>query len=210
MLTLYDYPRAPSPRRARVLLAEKGVPHDTVVIDLAANEQLSDAYRAINPRCTVPALKLGDGTVLTDNAAIAAYLDAAYPDPPLLGRNPFERAEVASWVARIEMEGFLAVAEALRNSAPAMKDRALTGPVDYAQIPELAARGLARLGHFVDVLDAQLAGRDYVAIDRFTLADISAVIVVDFARVVKVRPVETHAHIARWREAMAKRPSFSL
>lgn len=210
MLTLYDFPRAPSPRRARVLLAEKGVPHETVIVDLATREQLGEAFRAINPRCTIPALRLDDGTVLTDNAGIAAWVEATYPEPPLLGRTPLEKAEVASWNARVELEGFLAVAEALRNSSPAMKDRALTGPIDYAQIPELAERGLARLKHFFDDLDAHLATRDFIATDRFSWADISAMIVTDFARVVRVRAAEDYLHIGRWHKAMSQRPSFAL
>ncbi|MGJ3649366.1 glutathione S-transferase family protein [Sphingomonas sp. GlSt437] len=210
MITLYDFPRAPSPRRARVLLAEKGIPHETVIVDLAQQEQLGEAFRAINPRCTVPALRLDDGTVLTDNAGIAAWAEAAYPEPPLLGVTPIEKAEIASWNARIEQEGFYAVAEAMRNSAPAMKGRALTGAVDYEQIPELAERGLARLGHFFEMLDAHLADRAFVATDRFSLADISAVIVTDFARVVRLKAAEEFAHIGKWRAHMAERPSFSL
>lgn len=210
MLTLYDFPRAPSPRRARIFLAEKNVAHETVVVDLAAGEQLGDAYRAINPHCTVPALRLDDRTVLTDNAAIHAYLEAAYPEPPLLGTTPLEKAEIASWNARIELEGFMAVAEGLRNSAPAMKDRALTGPVNYAQIPELAERGVARLTAFMAMLDAHLANRDVIATGRFSLADISAVVVVDFARVVRVKPRPEQLNLLRWREAMASRPSVAL
>lgn len=210
MITFYDCPTAPSPRRARVVLAEKSIPHEVVAIDLARGEQLGEAYRAINPGCTVPALRLDDDTVLTDNAGIAAWAEAAYPAPPLLGVTPLEKALVASWNARIEIEGFMAVAEALRNSAPAMKDRALPGPVDYAQIPELAERGRARLAAFIDMLDARLAGRDFVAIDGFSLADISAVVVVDFARIVRIRPGEHHEALLRWRARMGERPSFAL
>lgn len=210
MITLYDYPMAPSPRRARILLAEKGVAHDTVVVDLRANEQIGDAFRAINPQCTVPALRLDDGSVLTDNAGIAAYLEAQFPDPPLLGTTAAEKAEIASWNWRIEFEGLLAIAEALRNSAPAMKERALTGPVNYPQIPELAQRGLTRLGHFFDALNSRLADRETVATDRFSLADITAVVAVDFARVVRVKPSEAHPHLLRWRAAMAQRPSMAL
>lgn len=209
-MTLYDYPMAPSPRRARILLAEKGLAHDTVVVDLAQGEQLGAAYRAINPQCTVPALRTDDGALLPDNAAIAAYLEAAYPEPPLLGRTPLEKAEVASWNARIEFEGLLAIAEAMRNSAPAMKDRALTGPHNYAQIPELAARGRARLLAFLEVLNRHLAGRDYIATPRFSLADITAVVMLDFARVIRIRPGEQHGELLRWRAAMAARPSMSL
>ncbi len=209
-ITFYDCPTAPSPRRARIVLAEKAIPHDIVNIDLATAQQRAPAFAAINPRLTVPALALEDGTVLTDNAAIAAWAEAAFPTPPLLGTNPLEKAAVASWNARVEMEGFLAIAEGFRNSSPAMKGRALTGPVDYAQIPELADRGKARLIAFVDTLDAQLATNRHVAGDNFSLADITAVVAVDFARILKIKPVETHANIARWRSEMAERPSIAL
>src|SRR5512137_2144504 len=97
MPILYDFPRAPSPRRARILLAEKGIAHETRIVDLATGEHLSDAYRAVNPALTVPALQLDDGTVLCDNAAIAAWAEAVKPEPPLLGRDPLDKAEIASW-----------------------------------------------------------------------------------------------------------------
>lgn len=210
MITLYDYPRAPSPRRARILLAEKGIAHETVEVDMMKAEQMGEAFRAINPGCTIPALALGDGTVLTDNAAITAWAEATYPAPPLLGTTPLEKAEIASWNAKIEMEGFMAIAEALRNSSPAMKDRALPGPHDFAQIPELAERGLTRLTLFLDKFDARMAGREFVATDRFSLADITAVVAIDFARAVRVTPRADHANLLAWRARMAQRPSMSL
>lgn len=210
MITFYDCGTAPSPRRARILLAEKGVAHETVAIDLRQNEQLGDAYRAINPQCTVPALRLEDGQVLTDNAAIAAYLEARFPEPPLLGTTPLEKAEIASWNWHVEFEGLMAIAEAMRNSTPAMKDRALPGPVDYAQIPELAQRGLARVNQFFDTLNAHLAGRETIATERFSIVDITAVVAVDFARVVRVKPGEQHPNLLRWRAAMAQRPAMAL
>lgn len=210
MITLYDCSTAPSPRRARILLAEKGVAHETVQVDLKNAEQLSDAYRKINPLCTVPALRIEDGAVLTDNAAITAYLEARYPEPPLLGTTPNEKAEIASWNWRVEFEGLMAVAEALRNSAPAMANRALPGPMNYQQIPELAQRGLSRLQQFFVTLNDRLAGRDFIASETFSVADITAVVALDFARVVKVKPGEQHPHLQRWRVAMARRPSMSL
>jgi glutathione S-transferase len=209
MITLYDCATAPSPRRARILLAEKGVVHDTVQVDLRTGEQLRDAYRRINPQCTVPALRTDEGAILTDNAGIAAYLEARFPQPPLLGETPLEKAEIASWNWRVEFEGLLAIAEGLRNSVPAMANRALPGPVDYPQIPELAQRGLARVQQFFVNLNDRLAGRDFVAAGRFSIADITAVVAVDFARVVKVKPGEQHPHLQRWRSAMALRPSMS-
>ena len=229
MITLYDSPMAPSPRRARILLAEKGVTHQTVLVDLRRGEQMGTAYRQINPLCTVPALRIEEGEageageegaegregkeggqMLIDNAAIAAYLEARFPEPPLLGITPLEKAEVASWNWRVEFEGLMAIAEALRNSSPAMQDRALPGPIDYAQIPELAQRGLQRLAQFFETMNTRLEGRDTLATDRFSIADITAMVTVDFAKAVRLQPGDAHPHLQRWRAAMALRPSMAL
>ena len=208
MITLYDCATAPSPRRARILLAEKGVTHETVQVDLRTQEQMGEAYRKINPQCTVPALRTEEDVVLTDNAAIAAYLEARYPDPPLMGTAPLDKAEIAGWQWRIEFEGLAAIAECLRNSSPGMANRALPGPVDYPQIPELAQRGLVRVQQFFAMLDKRLEGRDFVAANQFSIADITAVVTVDFARIVKVKAGEQHPHLVRWRARMGERPSM--
>ncbi len=210
MLTLYDCATAPSPRRARILLAEKGLAHDTVAVDLRAGEQFGDAYRAINPLCTVPALRTDEGVVLTDNAAIAAYVEALQPQPPLFGSTPLQKAEIASWNWRVEFEGLLAIADALRNGSPAMAGRALPGPVQYPQIPELAQRGAQRAAQFFDTLEQRLAHSAFVGADSFSIADITAVVAVDFARVVKLRVDEQRPHLLAWRERMAQRPSTAL
>ena len=204
MITLYDCATAPSPRRARLLLAAKGIAHDTVEVDLRSGEQLSEAYRQINPQCTVPALRTEEGDVLTDNAAIAAYLEARYPEVPMFGVTPQDKAEIASWQWRVEFEGLMPIAEVLRNTSPAMVDRALPGPVNYAQIPALAERGLARLQHFLVVLNERLAQREFLAANQLSIADITAVVAVDFARIAKVKPDERHPHLLRWRAAMAQ------
>jgi glutathione S-transferase len=210
MITLYDCATAPSPRRARILLAEKGVAHATVQVDLRSGEQLGEAFRQVNPQCTVPALRTEEGLVLTDNAAITAWLEACFPQPPLLGETAAEKAQIASWSWRIEFEGLIAAAEALRNGSPAMAKRALPGPVDYAQIPALAERGRARVQQFFAALEARLVGRAFIAAECFSVADITAVVAVDFARVVKVKPDERHPNLQRWRAAMALRPSMLL
>ena len=210
MITFYDCKTAPSPRRARIVLAEKGIHPEVRQIDLAKGEQLSEEFRKINPACTVPALVLEDGTVLTDNAGIAAWAEAIRPAPSLLGFTPLEKAQVASWNSRIEGECFMAIAEVLRNTAKGMKDRALPGPHNYAQIPELAERGKARLLHFLDKLDAHLAGRDYLAASGFSIADITCGVAVDFARVLRIDPGEGRPNLAAWRARLAQRPAFSL
>ena len=213
MPIFYDFARAPSPRRARIVLAEKAIAHAVKIVDLAAGEQLSEAYRAINPACTVPALQLDDGpdgpVVLTDNAAIAAWAEAAHPTPPLFGIAPLDKAEIASWNSRIELECMGAIAEAMHNTAPAMKDRALPGPVNYAQIPELAERGLARLIDFLARFDAHLADREFVARSGFSIADITAGVATDFARVLRIDAGDGRPNVAAWRARLAQRPSFN-
>ena len=210
MPIFYDFQRAPSPRRARIVLAEKGIAHEVRQIDLGTGEQLSEAYRVINPACTVPALVLEDGAVLTDNAAIAAWAEAIQPEPPLLGTTPLEKGQVASWNSKIEGECFMAIAEVLRNTSKGMIDRALPGPDNFAQIPELAARGNARLVQFLDRFEDHMQGRDWVATGSFTLADITAGVALDFAGWIKVDANEGRPAVAAWRQKLAQRPSFAL
>ncbi|MEQ9519405.1 MAG: glutathione S-transferase [Parvibaculum sp.] len=208
-MTFYDYTPAPSPRRARIFMAEKGVTAKNVQIDMAKAEQLSDDFRKINPGCTIPVLKLESGTVLTENDGIAAYLEAAFPEPPLLGVTPEEKGLVANWNARTLFEGLSAAAEVLRNTSKGMVDRATTGPINFPQIPSLAERGHVRLTAFMETLNTQLKDREFLAIDAFSYADITAMVVVDFAKWVKVTPAETHADLLRWHKAVTARPSAS-
>ena len=208
MLKLYDCTTAPSPRRARMLLAEKGIEHETIQIDLRTGEQMGEAFREVNPRCTVPALVTDDGDVLTENAEITTYLEAAYPNAPMLGMTPIEKALIAKWNWRVESDGLSAVGEALRNASPHLKDRAIAGPRNIAQIPELAERGRQRIAWFFEDLDAQLQDNDYVAGDNYSLADITATVVVDFARWVKVYPLDSQNALLKWHERMKLRPSY--
>ena len=208
-MKFYDCATAPSPRRVRIFLAEKGVTVDTVQVDLRNNEQFTPAFRAINPDCTVPALQLDDGTVIGDAIAICQYVEEIHPEPPLIGTTPQERAVVTALNRQIERDGFYAAMDALRNTATGLKGRALPGPHDYEQIPELAARGRARIAHFFRDMDARLAGREFVAGNRYTMADISTLVLVDFAGRLKLTIPEECANLRRWYDTVAARPSAS-
>jgi glutathione S-transferase len=209
MLTLYDFELAPNPRRARIFLAEKNIDYKKVSINLRELEQFSDTFKAVNPRCTVPALVNEEGHCFPDNASIAAYLEARFPEPPLLGRSAEDKGDVAYWQARIESDGLGAVAEAFRNSNPAMAKRGLPGTRPVEQIPALAERGLERAGAFLDDLNEHLAHREFIAANQFSIADITALVTIDFARVIKRQPSEEkHPHLCEWRERMKQRPSM--
>lgn len=206
-MIFYDCSTAPNPRRARMFIAEKGLEIETRDISIAKGEQLGEAFRAVNPRATVPVLVTGAGAVLTENLGIAAYLEAAFPEPPLMGRTADEKGLVLMWNAIAEQQGGMPIAEALRNAHPAFANRAIPGPADYAQLPELAARGRDRTARFFGLLEERLTESPFVALDHFTLADISTFVFVEFARVVKMRIPEANSATRAWHEKVAARPS---
>ena len=199
-MLFYDCSTAPNPRRARMFIAEKGLDIETHEISIAKGEQLSDAFKAVNPNATVPVLVTDEGTALTENLGIAAYLEARFPEPPLMGRTPDEKGLVLMWHSIAEHQGGQPIAETLRNAHPAFANRALPGPVNHPQIPELAQRGAERVERFFDLLETRLAESPYIVGAEFTLADITTFVFVDFARVIKKRiPHENSATLA-WYE----------
>jgi glutathione S-transferase len=203
----YDCVTAPSPRRVRIFLAEKGLTVPTVQVDLRNGEQFTPAFRALNPDCMVPVLELDSGAAITDIIAICRYFEELHPDPPLMGRTAEERAVIESWLRRIEWDGIYAAQEAFRNATPGLKGRALPGPVSLEQIPALAERGRLRLRHFFAWLDARLADNEHVCGPHFTIADISGMVAVDFSAWAKLRPPEHFGHLQRWYKDVSTRPS---
>ena len=194
----------------RIFIAEKSLDIETIEVDLAREEQLGAAFKQINPGCTVPVLILDDGTTLTESAGIFAFLEAYQPEPPLLGTTVTEKGLIANWNARIELEGRLPLADAFRNRARGLKDRAIIGPTGYAQIPELAERGRAQGAEFFAMLDRRLADTEYIAGAKFSVADITALVVIDFASWIKLGPADEHTHTMRWLELVRRRPSCKL
>jgi len=210
-MRFYDCATAPSPRRVRIFIAEKGLEIETVEVDLMNRAQLEDDFKAINPWRTIPVLELDDGTLISESIACCRYLEEAYPEPPLMGRDPKEKAIIAMWEHRMEWDGLLAGAEYLRNTVKRMEGRGLTGPVNHDQIPELAERGKKRVAHFQNFLNERLGESEYVATDYYTVADITAQISLDFTTRMGLPWDETvHTNTARWYELVNARPSAKL
>lgn len=209
-MKFYDCATAPSPRRVRIMIAEKGVNVEKVEVDLRNRAQLEDWFRAINPRCEVPVLELDDGTIITESVAIYRYLEEIQPEPVLMGRTPVEKALITMWDHKVEVEGFMAVAEVLRNTAKGMAGRAITGPESYEQIPALADRGRRRVAEFFRTLDTRLSTSRYLGGDSFSVADISGLVVVDFAGWIKAAIPDDHVHLKRWHAEVSARPSAKL
>lgn len=208
-MKFYDCKTAPSPRRVRIFMAEKGLDIETVQVDLATGEQLGEAFRRINPDCVVPVLEIDDGSHLSEVTAICQYLEELQPEPPLLGSTPEERARISMWNAKVEQQGLWGMMDAFRNSVKGLAGRALTGPESYEQIPQLAERGRQRVAQFFRRLDGQLADHPFVAGATFSIADISAMVLVDFAKWIKIEVPDELQHLKRWYDDVASRPSVA-
>ncbi len=207
-MKLYDFPLSPSPRRVRMFAAEKGIALDIETVNIREKEQFADAFRRISPNCTVPVLELEDGTTICDSLAIWRYLEESKPEPPLMGATPLEKAMVELWLRRIELEGYQAVVEVLRNGAERFRDRAVPSAENFAQIPALAERGKRRYALFLDMLDERLQDSPYVAGPKFTAADIHALVTVDFAeRAGELAPPDGLAALKAWRDTVGARDS---
>ena len=200
-MKLYDGGRAPNPRRVRVFLAEKGIAIPSEQVDLGKLEQRSDAFTALNPMQRVPALVLDDGTVITESIAICRYFEALHPDPLLFGRGALQSALVEMWNRRVEFHLFIPVSNIFRHLHPAMKD------MESPQVREWGEANKPRALAFLEFLDGELAKRSFVAGDGYTVADITAMIAVDFLRVSKMAVPDALTHLKRWYAAVSERPS---
>jgi glutathione S-transferase len=200
-MKLYDGGRAPNPRRVRVFLAEKGITLPTEQVDLGQMQQRSDAYTAVNPMQRVPALVLDDGTVIAESIAICRYFEGLQPDPPLFGRGALEQALVEMWNRRAEFHLFLPVASIFQHLHPAMKQ--MVSP----QVPEWGEANKPRVFEFLRLLDSELKDRPYLAGPNYSVADITALVAVDFMRVSRLSMPEELANVRRWHQALSARPS---
>ena len=198
---LYTFDPAPNPARLKMFMDYKGITLETTQINLGEEEQLGADYRAVVPEATVPALVLSDGAVLSAVIAIAHYLEALYPERPLLGRTPEEQARILNWNHRLFTDIFSAIADAFRNAHPKYVNRALPGPTDLPQLPELAERGKTRLVSGLAMLNDTLADRVFLAGDTVSFADIDLLAALDFAAWgARVTPDESLEHLSRWRD----------
>ena len=200
-MLLYHDLRAPNPRRVRIFLAEKGVAYDTIEVSIAAAEHQKPEFRKKSPLALLPVLELGDGKILRESMAISRYLEELYPEPNLLGADPWERAVIEQWNRHAELELLLPIAQVFRNTNAFWNGR-------IRQSPEFGEIMRELVGSRFDWFDRELAQRPYLAGQRFTVADITALCAIDFGRVSEIRiKAETHPHLAAWHKRVSERPS---
>ncbi|WP_099866769.1 glutathione S-transferase family protein [Pararhizobium haloflavum] len=200
-MKLYDGGRAPNPRRVTIFLAEKGIDIDIVPVDMGKLGHKSEEITARNPLQRLPVLELDDGTILTESVAICRYIEALHPEPNLFGKNPLETAQIEMWNRRMELNFLGSVTAVFRHTHPAMRDW------EVPQVPEWGEANRSRAVDFLTLLDGELAERDYIAGDRFTIADITGIVGISFMKPAKIELPAHLQNVRRWHEAVSARPS---
>jgi glutathione S-transferase len=202
-MKIFDGGRAPNPRRVRVFLAEKGIEVPLVPIDMGALEHRQDAVSSRNPLRRLPVLELDDGTIITESVAICRYFEELHPEPALFGKGALGKALVEMWQRRMEFNLMGCVAAAFRHIHPAMKEW------EVPQIPEWGEANKPKAVEFLRFLDGELAQREFIAGDTFSIADITGQIAVDFMKPARIPVPEECANVLRWHKAVSSRPSAS-
>lgn len=200
-MKLFDGGKAPNPRRVRVFLAEKGISVPLVPVDMGALEHKGENVTARNPLQRLPVLELDDGTILTESIAICRYFEELYPEPALFGTTALEKALVEMWQRRVELNLLMCVAQAFRHVHPAMKGW------EVPQIAEWGEANKPKALEFLGLLDKELASREFVAGDRYSVADITGLIAIDFMKPARIAVPDELGNVRRWHGAVSARPS---
>jgi glutathione S-transferase len=200
-MKLYNSNLAPNPRRVRIFLAEKGVSIERVEVDLGKLEHKTPQFSRLNPFQTIPILELDDGTRIAESIAICRYIEALWPEPNLFGVTPLEQAMIEMWQRQLELRLLLPIAQVLRHTHPRMAE------METPQVPEWAAVNRPRALHAMAIVDAALRERTFIAGERFTVADVTGLVALDFAKPARIAiPLEL-VHLNRWHATLKARPS---
>ena len=199
-MKLYHHPLAPNPRRVRVFLAEKGIDVPMVSVDIFQGESREPPFLAKNPLGGVPVLELDDGTIIAESLAICRYFEESQPEPNLLGRTPLEKAQIEMWQRRMELEIFQMTGGCFRHTNAIFAGR-------FPQVPEYGQFCKDRAHQRLVWLDGELALRSFVAGERYTVADITALVGIDLGRASGIGIAPEQKHLARWYEIVSSRPS---
>ena len=209
-MKLYDFGPAANAQRVRVYLAETGIDVPIQELNVREDHQFAEPYTSMNPFHCVPFLELDDGAVIAESITICRYLDETRADAPLLGTTPEERAEVDMWLRRAELDGFIPLLHAVRNHVPMFAGRVVPGTrTDLPQLPKIVRRGKEMAAIFFDRMERHMQGRDWVALDRLTIADISGYFTYRMTRPLEM-DTAAWPNIERWFGAIAARPAFQL
>jgi glutathione S-transferase len=199
-MKIYDFALAPNPRRLRIFVAEKGLKIPVEQVDIFQGKNRTPEMLKKNPAGGLPIMELDDGSHLAESVAICRYLEGLHPEPNLMGKDSREQAEIEMWNRRIELGLFGAAGRTFQHTHELFKGR-------LKQLPEYAATQRETVEQQLKWLDEQIGNKPYIAADRFTIADITAEVAVDFAEFAGVKYDPALKNLTRWHKSVASRPS---
>lgn len=199
-MKLYDLTPGMNPRRVRIFLAEKGIEVPKIEVDMTKGENATPEFLALNPLGRLPVLALDDGTIVTESMAICRYFEEQQPEPPLFGRTALERAQVEMWNRRMELEIAIPITQVFQHTHEFWKDR-------LDQVPAWGEQCRTKVADRMVWLDGELAGRNFIATDNYTVADITAQCGILLGKAVGIRVPDTLANLAQWWERVTGRPT---
>ena len=199
-MKIYGFALAPNPRRLRIFLAEKGLKIPSEDVDITQGKNRTPEMLAKNPTGGLPFMELDDGSYLAESVAICRYLEGLHPEPNLLGKDNREQADIEMWNRRMELNLFGPVARTFQNTSDFFKER-------FKQFPEYGAAQHETANQQMQWLDQQIGNKPFVAGDRFTIADITAEVAIDFGAFAGIKADPALKNLARWHQSVASRPS---
>lgn len=200
-MKLHYFPIAPNPTKVRVYLAEKGLDLECALVNLAKGEQRRPEFLALNPLGKLPVLELDDGSALSESLAIIEYLEELHPEPPMIGRDPLERARVRDLERLCDLGVLLPIARYIH---------ATDSPLGLPPVPAVAEQAWRTLEQNLEVLDARIGDGPFVAGERVTIADCSLWAGFQFADFRKVEIAARFGNVAAWRARFGERESTRL
>ena len=200
-MKLYDLPPSPNARRVRIFIAEKGLEIPIVPVNMMTGENQTEDYLAKNSLGKMPLLELDDGTCIAESAAICRYLEEMNPNPPLMGRNPLERALVEMWHRRMELEFLIPMITIFLHTGEMWKDR-------VTQIPQVAETGILNVKERMEWLDRELDGKEFITGEDYTVADIAAQCAFVMGKAaLGLRIAEDQLNLSNWFTRVSSRPT---
>lgn len=199
-MKIFETKSAPNARRVRIFLAEKGIDMEYVQVDIEKGENLTKEFRQKNITTKIPVLELDDGSYIGESVAICRYFEELYPEIPLMGTSPQDKAVVEMWHRRVEWYLLAPVGMCFQHSTGYFKDRMTPVPEWGEECGKSVWKGLG-------LLENRLAESAYLAGNSYSIADIAAFCSIDFAKVIKIRATDEHINLKRWYETMRERPT---
>jgi len=200
-LRIIETHAAPSPRRVNIFLAEKGIDVPREELNMMVDDLKTGDFAKLNPWARVPVLILDDGRVISETVAICRYFEEVSPEPALFGRGAVGKAEVEMWNRRIEIGLFNAVFAVFRHLHPKMA---------HLEVPQIAAWGEAnkdKVAHELKLIDARLAESPFIAGESYSIADITALVAIDFMKPARLGQPAGFSNVLRWHGEVSARPS---